>query len=332
MNFGKYLFSQIMGLISSTSFQTIVDRHSGDYKIREFSCWKQFLCMSFGQLTHRESISDTVLCLKANASKLDRIAVFSDDIRDGIKGSVFDHADKGFASGKPGMEESVKFGIVASCKHPQVDYSKVNYSKKPYAAQPYNTITYCECHDNHVLWDKLSISAKDATEEGREEMQKLALSIVLTSQGISFLHAGSEFLRSKKGEENSYKSPDSINAIDWGLKTKNKYVFEYVKALIKMRKEHPAFRMTTAKQIAQSIKFMEGTPPGLIVYNINGAKVGDKWKKIFVAFNGSGKEISIAAQSGNYKTFVAGNILSETIGGKEGYWRLDPYSCSIFYQ
>ncbi len=277
-------------------------------------------------------LPDSLRAIKANAYKLDRIAVFSDDIRDGIKGSVFDHADKGFASGKPGMEESVKFGIVASCKHPQVDYNKVNYSKKPYAAQPGNTITYCECHDNHVLWDKLAISAKDATEEERVEMQKLALSIVLTSQGISFLHAGSEFLRSKKGEENSYKSPDSINAIDWSLKTKNKYVFEYVKALIKMRKDHPAFRMTTAKQIAENINFMEGMPPGLIVYTIDGEKVGDKWKKIFVAFNGSGKEISIAAQPGNYKVFVSGNMLSETIGGQEGYWRIDPYSCSILYQ
>ena len=70
MNSGKYVFSQIMGLVSSTSFQTIVNRHFGDYKVREFSCWKQFLCMAFGQLTHRESISDTVLCLKANANKM----------------------------------------------------------------------------------------------------------------------------------------------------------------------------------------------------------------------------------------------------------------------
>jgi pullulanase len=277
-------------------------------------------------------LPDSLRAIKANASKLDRIAVFSDDIRDGIKGSVFDHEDKGFASGKPGMEESIKFGIVAACKHPQVDYSKVNYSKKPYAAQPYQTITYCECHDNHVLWDKLSISAKDASEEERTEMQKLALSIVLTSQGITFLHAGTEFLRTKKGEENSFQSPDSINAIDWSLKSKNKYVFEYVKALIKMRKEHPAFRMTTAKQIADDIKFLEGMPPGLVVYTIDGAKVGDKWKKIFVAFNGTGEDISIAAQPGNYKVFVSGNMLSETIGGKEGYWRMDPYSCSILYQ
>ncbi len=277
-------------------------------------------------------LPDSLRAIKANASKLDRIAVFSDDIRDGIKGSVFDHIDKGFSSGKPGMEESIKFGIVASCKHPQVDYSKVNYSKAPYAAEPYQTITYAECHDNHSLVDKLAISAKDATEEERLEMQKLALSIVLTSQGISFLHAGTEFLRSKKGVENSYESPDSINAIDWSLKTKHKYYFEYVKSLVKMRKEHPAFRMMSAKQIASNIKFLEGMDAGVIAYTINGAAVGDKWEKILVVFNGTGDERSIVAQPGNYRVFVAGNMISDVIGGKEGFWRIEPYSCTILYQ
>jgi len=69
VNSGKFVFSQVMGLVSSTSFQTLVTRHKGDYKVKEFSCWKQYLCMAFGQLTHRESLSDTILCLKANADK-----------------------------------------------------------------------------------------------------------------------------------------------------------------------------------------------------------------------------------------------------------------------
>jgi len=69
MNSGKYVFSQIINLVSSTSFQTLVTRYKGDYKVKDFSCWKQYLCMAFGQLTHRESLSDTILCLKANADK-----------------------------------------------------------------------------------------------------------------------------------------------------------------------------------------------------------------------------------------------------------------------
>lgn len=75
MNSGRYVFAQIMGLVSSTSFQTIVNRHFGDYKVKEFSCWKQFLCMAFGQMTHRESISDAMLCLKANAAKMYHLGI-----------------------------------------------------------------------------------------------------------------------------------------------------------------------------------------------------------------------------------------------------------------
>ena len=75
MNGGKYVFCQIMDLVSSTSFQTLVTRHKGDYKVKDFSCWKQFLCMAFGQLTHRESLNDTLLCLKANAHKLYHLGI-----------------------------------------------------------------------------------------------------------------------------------------------------------------------------------------------------------------------------------------------------------------
>lgn len=75
MNQGKYIFSQIMALISHKQFQTIVDRHLGDYRVKDFSCWKQFLCMVFGQLTHRESMSDTILCLKANANKMYHLGI-----------------------------------------------------------------------------------------------------------------------------------------------------------------------------------------------------------------------------------------------------------------
>jgi pullulanase len=275
-------------------------------------------------------LADSLRALKRNANKLDRIAVFSDDIRDGIKGSVFEHSDKGFVSGKPGMEESIKFGVVAACKHPQLDYKKVNYSKAPYAAEPYNTISYCECHDNHVLWDKLKISAKDASEEQRKEMHKLALSIVLTSQGISFLHAGTEFLRSKKGVENSFKSSDSINAIDWDLKSKNKDVFDYVKYLIQMRKDHPAFRMKTAKDIAANIQFWENARPGTVIYEINGAVVKDGWKKILVCFNGSYKTQPVSVGN-NWQSYILNNLIVQSEKVVSDIL-LAPNSCTILFQ
>ena len=279
-------------------------------------------------------IPDSLRAIKKNVSKLDRIAVFSDDIRDGIKGSVFEHDDKGFASGKPGMEESIKFGVVAACKHPQVDYSKVNYSKAAYAKEPYQTVTYAECHDNHVLWDKLALSAKNATEEERRQMHKLALSIVLTSQGISFLHAGTEFLRSKKGHENSYNAGDSINAIDWSLKTKNKDVLDYVKALIKMRKEHPAFRMKTAKEITENIRFIDNLPAGVIGYTINGIVLKDSWKKIIVYFNGTSKTQELAFPPGTWKSAELDSYFSTYKNSAVSRDKLNlvKYSCSIYYQ
>ncbi len=274
-------------------------------------------------------LPDTAKALKQNAYKLHRIAVFSDDIRDGIKGSVFEENDRGFASNKPGMEESVKFGIVASTAHPQVNMSKVNYSKKAYAAGPWNVITYCECHDNNALWDKLKLSCPEASEADLVNMHQLALTIVLTSQGVPFLHAGTEFLRTKKGVENSFKSPDSINAIDWSLKAKNAATFEKIKDLIVIRKAHPAFRMTSNIAIKKNIRFDKHAPSGTIAYAINGTATGDSWKKIMVLLNGTDQRQSFKLPDGKWsKAFVSGAgdlTSSKTIG-------LSKYSAVILYQ
>ncbi|HMU45964.1 MAG TPA: type I pullulanase [Chitinophagaceae bacterium] len=276
-------------------------------------------------------LADSVRAIKANAWKLDKIAVFSDDIRDGIKGSVFEHKEKGFASGRTEMEESIKFGITAACRHPQVNYAKVNYSKSSYAAQPSQVISYCSCHDNHTLWDKLVISTPYIDEQVRTDMHKLALSIVLTSQGISFLHAGTEFMRSKKGVENSFESPDSINAIDWDLKSKNKDVFDYIKELIKLRKEHPAFRMTRQEDIASGIIFRSNLPEGLLSFTIDGTLSGDSWKKIQVFFNGSGKQQPIIIPK-NWNAAVLNNVVTDINEKILSSIDLKPYSCTILYQ
>lgn len=284
-----------------------------------------------GWTAGQSPLADSVRAIKANAWKLDKIAVFSDDIRDGIKGSVFEHAEKGFASGRAEMEESIKFGITAACKHPQVDYSKVNYSKNPYAAEPSQVISYCSCHDNHTLWDKLVLSTPYVDDLVRMDMHKLALSIVLTSQGIAFLHAGTEFLRSKKGVENSFESPDSINAIDWDLKSKNKDVFEYVKGLIKLRKEHPAFRMTKQEEIAAGIIFRSNLPEGLLSFTIDGKLSGDSWKTIQVFFNGSGKQQPIIIPK-NWNAAVLNNVVTDISEKILSSIDLKPYSCTILYQ
>ena len=226
-------------------------------------------------------LPDSLRALKKNAAKLDGIAVFSDDLRDGIKGSVFVEKERGFVSGKPGMEPSIRFGVTAACPHPQVDYGLVNYSNAPYARDPGQVVSYVECHDNHVLWDKLALSVPEGDDVLRESMHRLALGIVLTSQGIPFLHAGTEFLRSKNNNENSYNAGDVINAINWDLKSAHQPMVNYVKALLRLRAAHPAFRLRTGKQVQELIHFVT-SPPGMVAYTLAGAAVQDSWKRILV--------------------------------------------------
>lgn len=232
-------------------------------------------------------LPDALRALKATTYKLDRIAAFSDDIRDGIRGHVFTPTEKGFVSGKAGLEESIKFGVVASTQHPQVNYAKVNYSKAPWSNHPTQTITYASCHDNHTLWDRLSLNTAEASESERIKMHLLATTIVLTSQGIPFLHAGVEFLRTKGGEENSFESPDSINQIDWDRKTVYQSVHDYIQGLIALRKAHPAFRMPTADLVREHLSFLPVETDNLVAYTLKENANGDEWKEILVAYNGA---------------------------------------------
>jgi pullulanase len=278
-------------------------------------------------------LPDTLRALKKNAHLLDRIAVFSDDIRDGLKGSVFVHDEKGFASGKTGMEESIRFGIAASCPHPQVDYAKVNYSKAPYAHQPWQTVSYCECHDNHVLWDKLRISAGAYSDAQRKEMHKLALTTVLTSQGIAFLHAGTEFLRTKFEVENSFNAGDSVNAIRWDLKTQHRDVYDYIRAMITLRRKHPAFRMTHAEEIKRNLLFMDGMPAQVIAYTLNGSALGDSWKKILVLLNGNTKAQELMLPDKlRWKVFSRDNKVAGTSARVQGKLTLAASSATILYR
>ena len=245
--------------------------------------------------------------LKKNAAQLNGIAVFSDDMRDGIKGSVFNIDDRGFATGNTSNSESVKFGIVAAGKHPQINYSKVNYSKEPYTAGPAGLINYADCHDNNILWDKIELSFKSASAAERTKMHELAYAIVLTAQGASFLHAGTEFLRTKNGVENSFDKGDVVNGIDWDLKTKNIASYQFIKSLVQIRRAHPAFRMQTAQQIATNINFENNLPTGIIAYTINGAAVGDNWKKIWIAYNGSQTPQTLTLPKGTWKVGLSSN-------------------------
>jgi pullulanase len=273
-------------------------------------------------------LPDAKRALKVNASLLNGIAVFSDDMRDGIKGSVFNIDDRGFATGKLANMESVKFGIVAAGKHPQIDYSKVNYSKAPYTISPAGLINYADCHDNNILWDKIALSYKEASVTDRIKMHQLTYAIVLTSQGTPFLTAGSEFLRTKNGVENSFDKGDLINGINWDLKSSNAATYQYIQSLIKIRRAHPSFRMRTADQIAKHLVFQNHLPEGIIAYTLNGTAVGDSWKKIWVGFNGSQNAQTVQLPAGNWK--IASKNNQTSLQGNQ--LKIDGSSAVILYQ
>lgn len=256
--------------------------------------------------------------LKENVSKMDGIAVFSDDIRDAIKGHYSNASDRGFATGKDGNDETVKIGIVASTAHPQVDYSKGNNSKFAYATSPTQIINYVSCHDDLTLTDKLNKSMPDASEEQKQRAARLAQTIVFTSQGTPFMFAGEEVFRDKKGVHNSYKSPDSINAIDWTLKAKNADQFNYYKELIQLRKDHPAFRLRSAEEIARHLVF-DKTQPGVISYSLKDNAGGDEWKEIKLVFNGTETPQTVSIPRGNWTVIaVDGKIKADGMGTTKG--------------
>lgn len=181
------------------------------------------------------------LAMKANIYKMPRIAAFSDEMRDGLRGGWDDDRKGAFLIGQPGHEMSIKFGLVGAVKHPQVINDSVNYSKEPWALQPTQMISYVSCHDDMCLADRLKATMPDATDEERASLHKLAETFVFTSQGVPFIFAGDEMMRDKKGIHNSYNSPDSINTIDWRNKTIHHDVFDYVRELIILRKKSPGF-------------------------------------------------------------------------------------------
>jgi len=246
--------------------------------------------------------------VKSNISETPGIGAFNDDFRDGVKGHVFFNARGGFVSGN-GLEESVKFGIAGAVKHKDINYEDIMYATSPWAENPGQSINYVSAHDNLTLHDKLVEVNKESTPETIKDMAKLANAIVLTSQGVPFIHAGAEFLRTKFGDHNSYRSPDSINALHWEMKSKNIDMVNYYKGLISLRKKYKAFRMRTQKEIEENISFYtrdKKAPLALENANVVSYILKDPLenKTFLVAFNGGDRNQEITIPEASWDVLV----------------------------
>lgn len=216
--------------------------------------------------------------MKINAPRTPGIGMFSDDIRDAVKGHVFYMDELGFVNGAADRGEELKQAVTCA----------------KWAKSPMQSINYLSCHDNYTLWDRFIISNSHESEEMRIRMNKLAAAILFTAQGIPFFLHGEEFARTKISEadgapvENSYCSPLSVNAIDYDRAEQFSDLKAYYKGLIALRRAHKSFYLDTVDEIKKSVHFMDDMPDGVVAYTID-----SDTEKVFVAYNAGKNKITI---------------------------------------
>lgn len=195
---------------------------------------------------------------KYNARYAPEYAFFNDGYRDAIKGDTFNDYDLGYISGNYHYRQSIVTGLLGSAN---------------WAGSPCQIINYCEAHDNLTLWDKLCLSAGGFSADDRKKMSRLAMALVMLAQGIPFIHAGQEFLRSKPLENgfdhNSYRSPDSVNSLKWYLLDQNQRESDYCRGLIAFRKNHPLLRMRSFWDIEHAAETLS-SPDGTAALKLSG--------------------------------------------------------------
>lgn len=228
------------------------------------------------------------LAMKQWTYKMPRVGAFSDDIRNALIGSPFDH-ERGFASGNPSSAKDVMRGLIA-CPE--------------WSGEPMQHVSYITCHDNYCLRDRIDVSAIGETEETKIRMNKLAQTAVLVSQGMTFLYGGEELYRTKKGIDNSYQSPDSINTIPWENKEKYADLVEYYRQMIAIRRAHKGFRLGTAELVKEHVEFLDTENESLIIYRVKDLEGIDTAKSLTVLLNGSAKQAKAEVPEGTYTVLV----------------------------
>ena len=250
------------------------------------------------------------LGVKANIAKMPRIAAFSDEIRDALRGPFDDDTKGGFLAGVPDCEESLKFGIAGAIAHPQVDMSKVNYSKTPWATEPTQMMSYVSCHDDMCLVDRLKSSIPGISDDELIRLDLLAQTAVFTSQGVPFMLSGEELLRSKKGVHNSFESPDSINQLDWKNLQRYPQVFKFYQDLIALRKHHPAFRLGDAHLVRKHLEFLDA-PKGVVAFRLKDYAGRDDWRNIVVILNANREQVAVSLPKATYTIVCQNGAINE---------------------
>lgn len=267
-------------------------------------------------------LPDYKRALKKNVRMLDEIGMFSDDIRDTVRGHVFYNDEKGFVSGQKDFENAVRYSVVGAVWHPQVDYGGYGYTPGgPWAETPCDTISYVSCHDNLTLWDKLTESCPHSSVKKRLAMNRLAAAMVFTAQGTPFFLSGEEFGRSKPVEdsdevsENSFNLSLYTNAIRYQWERGREELQNYYRGLIAFRKQHRGLRFTTAEEVRNQICFTEGLPKNVVAFTVT-----CDGEELFIVYNANEKAVKIdLPDAGEWKLYIdkdnAGTDVLATVSG-----------------
>ncbi len=262
-------------------------------------------------------LPENQLLLKGRQKELG-IGVFNDNIRNALIGSALNASAKGFATGETNQVDAVKRGVEGSIDD--------------FTSTPGETINYVTSHDNLTLWDKITTSYASLSEDKRIRMDELAQAIIFTSQGVPFMQGGEEFLRTKHGNENSYKAGDSINKFDWSRKAQYQNVFNYYAGLIQIRKNHPVFRMTSVSAIRNNLAFLD-SPSNTVAFRLNGQAVGDTWGQIIVFYNANNADVKFSLPEGTWNIVVKQRQAGEQVLGQAtGSVVIEFITCMILYQ
>ena len=242
-----------------------------------------------------------------------RMAVFNDHLRNAIRGDL-DGTSTGLATGPGGDYEAVKRGVAGAID----DFTR----------EPIETVNYVSAHDNLTFWDKLVKAQPSAGDAQRRAMAKLAHGIVLTSQGIAFIHGGCDFARTKQGNHNSYNAGDAINLFDWPRKVDYRDVNDYIAGLIRLRRSEPAFRLTRAAEIKRQLTWLPAE--GLIAFTLDDPI---RRRRLVVVYNGEPNIRSLKLPGGAWDL-----VVNETEAGVEpfdrieGTYELPGYSMMVAWQ
>ncbi|MEO0796876.1 MAG: alpha-amylase family glycosyl hydrolase [Verrucomicrobiota bacterium] len=235
------------------------------------------------------------------------VGCFNPKYRDAIKGNNDNGTGGGLAFNQVGNIWEIQVGSRGGIRFNYTPDIAVGTWDSMFANDPEQCINYVSAHDNLCLWDKIeawaALNGASNNDTYKRRISSFANGIVLTSQGIPFLHGGEEFLRTKQGIKNSYKSPDSVNQFDWQFKVDNLDIFQYYQDVIGYRRDHPGFRMTTWNAINTNINTFSPAA-GVLINHIHGAaNAGDTWSEIYVIYN-SGGNTTLTLPSGTWKVAI----------------------------